>query len=529
MRRIGAVSLPPKGSAQREAAEQILAPSLTPARKRELKRRAKEAFYNVVAQTHNGAPLPAPETLREFLQEYSGRAAKHGLHSLPLSFNVGEAFYDYDPRLNAFFLLPEHDQACQLVDLLDIYTSTRITPSLDVAAESMNENEIYSFSFIDSPCFSLTGKDGTFSIRAMNITRRGNQISIILTAGDHQAPKYPALAGSQEINTSPPPVWKEGIRPEPSLKPGEVFLDGQKGVLRALFFSRIDISSGIRERSTYLRDHGNNYIVSTDDAGAYEDVLTGELMMDGESIEKNAAEVRALGTLAEVSTFACYAPWCFQQRHDPAQAEQHPTRLRREWPAIVTQGNDKFVSQKNRRFMRPVYVLPPNRGVVAASVELPRLRVERRGYWKKLAPSAAGTDRNGVATLGKTWVDEIASWTESAPQRVDINTSLPTGKDPGFIYVLRCAAHAPDVFKIGLTRRTVTERARELGGHTGAPDAMLEVISYPVGDCASVEAAVHKQLADYRLKKEREFFHAPLTLILATIVRAVEAMAGSEA
>lgn len=522
MKRIGAVAIPPKGTIQRERVERMLAAQNSPARKREMKRLFNVAANNVEAQALNGAPLPAPDTLREFLLEYSGRAMRHGLYSFPLSFNVGEAFYEYDPKLNSFDLLRERDCACRFVDLLEVYTSLIDLPPLESVASQLPDGEICSFSFVDSPCYTLTGGDGEYSVRAASIVRRSNQVSIIITAGDHQAPEMSQLNAAPAAKA---PVWKEGVTADPLLKRERVSLDGQVGVLRAVFLTRIDTTSGQRERTTYLRDYGDHYAVSTDDTRSYVDILTGELMADPELIEKEAQVARSLCTLTDVSTLMCYAMWCIEKHRHALLMERHPTRLRREWPRVVARGDDKFIARRNRHFTRNVEVLAgqADPATVVRSVRLPRLRIEHRGYWKRLADGDVGMDRNGRTIAGKTWVQEAMSWYEGGTDIVNVKESLPQGADPGYVYVLRCAAHVKDLYKVGLTRRTVGERAVELSSHTGVPDVFHVIASYPAGDCRSVEALIHQSLGEYRLRNTREFFLAPLTLILAVIGQVLEA------
>jgi hypothetical protein len=93
---------------------------------------------------------------------------------------------------------------------------------------------------------------------------------------------------------------------------------------------------------------------------------------------------------------------------------------------------------------------------------------------------------------------------------------------PGWVYILTNPA-MPGLVKIGMTGRTPSQRIAELTRATGVPSPFEVVWSAPVSDCAWVEAAVHRLLADRRVSAGREFFRADVALARKT----VEAAAGS--
>ena len=108
----------------------------------------------------------------------------------------------------------------------------------------------------------------------------------------------------------------------------------------------------------------------------------------------------------------------------------------------------------------------------------------------------------------------MADFTRPAP--------VVAGPDPGIVYIMRSAAHALEVYKIGLTRRTATERAKDLSYETGVPLPFGVLAQWEVGDCAGIEALIHERLAAYRVNERREFFRHPLRTIVALINSVVE-------
>jgi T5orf172 domain len=166
------------------------------------------------------------------------------------------------------------------------------------------------------------------------------------------------------------------------------------------------------------------------------------------------------------------------------------------------------------------------RGVAdGTEIKPPEMAFQSGGYWKPLMPSEIGQDKDGTPIVGRSWVTRTENWSASKPQAFLLTRPVPpvTGPDAGIIYVMRSDAHALEVYKIGLTRRTAGERSRELSSATGVPLPFGILAQWDVGDCAGVEAAVHEKLRAYRVSDRREFFRLPLRSIVAVINSVVEA------
>lgn len=184
-------------------------------------------------------------------------------------------------------------------------------------------------------------------------------------------------------------------------------------------------------------------------------------------------------------------------------------------------------------FEREVYTLrtqqPDVSGIVLPVLEL---KVETEGYWEKLPFGSYGEGSEGERVLGRTWVRKTLSKRQSniASLTIACEDSAHHGvviqPDPGFIYVLRNAAHQIDIFKIGLTRRNVGTRASELSHGTGIPDHFLVVQSWWVPDVVYAESRVHKILDEFRLRDQREFFRAEYSTIRSAIDLVVNELSG---
>ena len=99
---------------------------------------------------------------------------------------------------------------------------------------------------------------------------------------------------------------------------------------------------------------------------------------------------------------------------------------------------------------------------------------------------------------------------------------------PGWLYAARQEFRPDDFFKVGYTTRNPRERVRQLNDQAKAVTAAVGrfsvVYSRQVARSQSAEARVFEKLAAYRVSTHREFFQAPLELI----VQAIEAAASME-
>lgn len=79
----------------------------------------------------------------------------------------------------------------------------------------------------------------------------------------------------------------------------------------------------------------------------------------------------------------------------------------------------------------------------------------------------------------------------------------------GWIYILS-TREQPEVLKIGRTDRSVADRVREINSATGVlvPWAARRV--YRVRNAQEAEAEIHRRLAEYRIRMDRQFFEMPI-------------------
>ena len=78
----------------------------------------------------------------------------------------------------------------------------------------------------------------------------------------------------------------------------------------------------------------------------------------------------------------------------------------------------------------------------------------------------------------------------------------------GWVYILS-RKDEPDILKIGITTRSVTERVKEINSASGVLRPYSARSVYEVENAKEAEKIVFKLLADYRIREDREFFQIP--------------------
>jgi hypothetical protein len=96
----------------------------------------------------------------------------------------------------------------------------------------------------------------------------------------------------------------------------------------------------------------------------------------------------------------------------------------------------------------------------------------------------------------------------------------------GWIYILS-SREFPDLLKIGMTTRTVEQRANEINAATGVAVPFGVRRCWRVTNPAIAEKAVHRALEPCRLRNDREFFKTDFK-IAAKIAHAAISSTGLE-
>ena len=157
-----------------------------PRYRRELKEAGRRAEGTHKVVEVNGAGLPADSGIREFLSEYNRRTANYGLHYLPSSFNIFEAFISYMPKYGVFVPLEEVDHVCSLRGFLDHQACTN-SQSPESELKRLAENKIFNFSFTEEAgTWVLEEAAERFVVCSFSMVRHGDELTVMSLAGLEQ-------------------------------------------------------------------------------------------------------------------------------------------------------------------------------------------------------------------------------------------------------------------------------------------------------------------------------------------------------
>lgn len=532
IKEIGRFAIPPIGTPERAILDELYKTKGSDIEiKNHVKRLFDEAQKCIITQVENGAGFPIDKLLRYFLSEFNSRNMNHGLYSMPTSFNVMEAFYKFIPEYNIFKIFKEKDSLLSFIEFLDYVTEPEFNePFIDII-QYTEEERIYSYNITNNlDDFVFSSENGTeFVLGGASIIRHGNEITVLLLAGE----KNDLLQLAEDltdIEVEDIVPGKEWIVPSKNRKREPIALFNDERYLQVLAITRIDIETLTTDSRYLLKDYGDSYEILTDDVSSFLN-YKGEFIKPEYEVEikKFSQRIEEFSALFEMCKSIMYLPSYFENYSELIVEERHKTKFGQRSKKERLELKNKLLGLEERVQYRNVTVL--NREIErqpdTTKYHAPDIKIQTTGYWKKLSNGKIGTDKQGREIHGRTWVEKTITWFETDSTRnVTIRRNFGEkekieGGKQGLIYVMRSAAHAKNIFKIGLTTRTSEERSEELTRTTASPDDFLVVQDWEVVDCEKAEKLIHEYLAPYRVNPKREFFKAPYKEIVRIIDKVI--------
>jgi hypothetical protein len=540
---MGLFSPPPDGTRDRELFNQWAAEmDKDPSFQAELKRTYRTATTIVSAQNDNGAGLLLDSQIREFALEYNGRSFQHGLRSLPSSFNVTEAFLEYDPLYALFRIREEKDHLCSFLEFLDYATSAECDNDIKAIVDYTQDGVIYSYNFTNRlGDFTFNDNEGReYGLSGFSIIRHRDELNIMAIVGELTNLEQETQKIREMVSLGGTPVrGREQIRPAKDKKPRAEPVPLNENFWRLLVLARLDLDRITYDARYLLRDAGDRYIVETDDLASLMDERIPTIENYEEVLKKSASAIESRRAIFEICNTLLLLPRYFDHYADLIIYERHPTKLQSRRETKTSRKSNRLLSMRERIKYRLVSLL--NRKITRLPdytvYKAPDVRVEVSGFWQHLPSTRLGTDKHGNPIHGKTWVEKTLTWVDSGEYEGSIQvathntgkkvsaTTKGAGTDSpnfGYIYVMRSAAHERDIFKIGRTVRASDIRADELSRETGAADKFLVAQDFEVSDCVLAESMIHERLAQYRFNPAREFFKAPYKTIVQVIDEVIQ-------
>lgn len=475
-------------------------------------------------QLNNGLDTTNENTLRYYLMEFTGRFLQYGLKSLPASYNSLEPFFRFNIHHSIIQLNAEEESyAVSLIDFLDFVTDKDFSLDDINFFENISENVIYHFSFpsdFSEINFSNNGKE--FAIGSLSLIRRGSEVSLLMQAGEsydeEEAKKYFEKITKQWINEAYSPVKKEiKLDLNDGNEPKVVNFENRQDLWKYNIGILLDLDQMTFDIRYVARDDNVSFKVLTDDF--YTLSLSLKKISEEQFQEHYANQLKELSNFDAVFDFAKYClalPYYIFENESKLIAVTYETNLNSIIKGPLSKKKFSSVPSIYKVFSKHLYYLESNTQAVIKSEELKdnSFNIEKSGYWKLLEMNEEGFDKKGKKIIGKTWVE-----------RNDVYFTSPKGitkiqraekfltPNAGYIYIMRQAAFEENIFKVGLTRRDVEKRKKELS-KTSSPDKFFVINSYLTKDCVEAEKEIHKKLEKYRLTSRREFFRCDLRIIM---------------
>jgi len=466
------------------------------------------------AQYLSNCDFITENSLRHFLAEFNNRAWKYGLRSMPVMFNIMEAFFNYRKPEIYFELIEEENYLISFFDFIDYITSREFDDNKNLIDENITSDIIYNFN-VGKDLEEIKFKndaDEEFIVAGVSIIRRENEITVLMLTGKKKTENLSIDKDSFKFDTHNPNKSEIIDEIKETLKTEEIeyeYLDEDKKFIKVLVAARIDLATMTIDARYVAEETNLMFNVVTDEIDGFlkenGDFISEELKT---AYENSREKIEGFNPIFEVIKLSLYLPYFFNSKEDAIVEEVLDTKFKKQFSSPLTKRkfNNVFgfkASTKSLYSIDTDNVLSPDKIKLRDDL----FKVQTDGYWKKLGLDEIGLDKKGNPIHGRTWVNQNLSWFEAKEEDLVVEkvTELFKGKNAGFIYILRNPTMDKNIFKIGLTRNEVDDRVNQLS-KTSVPDKFYKSQEWNVKDCVKAEKEIHSRLNDYRVDPRREFF-----------------------
>lgn len=505
--------------------DHFLKNSESPKRKKEIKKKYNKAMSVVSTQLHNGIELLQDKELRSFLMEFNDRTWKYGFSALPAAFNILEGFFKWHKKYFFFELYEEQEHLFSTYDFFDFVTSNECSNNLDYFKDNVDDDLIYSYNILNNikDLTFLNNDSKEYVIGGVSFIKRNSEIFLLAVVGE--------LGDLTRITAELPEIdlsqGRSYIKPAEGLERKAEALLGLNDVWKVNIYAKIDVESMTIENRYIQKDVGTSYHTITDDINCFGTVIEDSNKFI-EFMKSQLQTINEYQPLFDAVYHLLHLPQYFDHYDENILYEDHPT-------ALFDQKRGRFKKPKlsSNHFYKTKEAWILDRKIAADFenniLDKIQLKFETEGYWKNLEPGKIGIGKNGDPIHNRTWVSKTLDWHELDTNTIDttkVNISEGIDRNEGFIYLVRNAAHDDNIFKIGLTTKTVEERMKGLNG-TSSPDNFLIVHRWRANNCRVAEKIIHSKLSKYRLNPKREFFRIDLELAVVTITETINELNNS--
>lgn len=475
----------------------------------------KEAVNTLQVQDANKIGKGIENEIRFYLREFNSRSWEHGHRSMPLMFNVLEAFFNLEKRTNSWILLDEENYEISFFEFIDYYTSKNFEFNLKYYLDNFEEDLIYHFHVEDDlkKITFRTTQNIEFVIAGVSLVRRGDEISMLFLTGEITDTEM-ITKGLEPLKDSCQIKGKENIKPNKDFVTEAVKLNDDPALWKTLIACRIDLETETIDIRYVAKDRGDSYIIATDDYVGF--MLNGTWIDDSsEKLFKiSLKEIENYSPIFELAKVVLYLPMYFNDNQESIFDEECKTNLNTLIKSPIDKRKFSNVKSKYKIRTRHIWKLE------SINIDFPdsmilrdeNFKIETKGYYQAIDPEKIGMDKKGRPIKGRNWISQTTSFYEPSNSYLIIEKTSDKsykGKNAGTIYIMRNASFEKNIFKIGLTTKTTKERASQLS-NTSVPDNFNIINEWNVKDCRIAEKEIHEILKEYRINPNREFFRIEL-------------------
>lgn len=500
-----------------------------------IKNKLKTAHDTLTCQNANGLQFVNEKEVRHYLREFNQRSWQAGLLSMPAMFNVMESFFNYNRDLIYFELLDEESYISSLYDFLD-YLTTGNTLDENNPIDSIEKDIIYHINFPQSEeNISFNTEDGkTYIVGNASIIRRGDEATVVMYCGQvvEEKDDLESLVGSRQTfeemdKTVQKNPRKKGLVSHAQRKLEIVKFMDQEDLWATTFATRIDLLKETIDLRFIARDLGNSYEIRTDDLSAIVG-LKGKFPNpeQQEAFTAQYQEVEDAGPIFELAKMLLYFPHYIDVKENENDLSEMlvTTGLNEVIKGPIGKRKFSKISSKFKKFSTPVYMVNSNNNPISREgikIRDDRYTIEKNGYWKKIGLDEHGSDKDGNPILGRTWVEETQVYYKNLNSETQAKIVRRfTNEESGYIYIMRKPMMEEGVCKIGLTKRSIEERRKELSS-TNTLESFQVVHGIETVDCRKAERAIHKDLDEYRISDRKEFFNVDIQYAISVVNKIV--------
>lgn len=484
----------------------------------EIKEFSKKSFEKVTrsleSQDLSSCDFITENSLRYYLTEFNSRAWKHGLRSMPMMFNIMEAFFNYIKPEIYFELIEEENYLISFFDFIDFVTSKEFKDKKELIDENLTSDIIYNFN-VGKDLQEIKFKTDTgeeFIVAGVSIIRRNNEVTVLMITGRKKTGEISidkSMFVSQTDNPNKTAIYEEAKETLKDTNFEYEYIDEDKEYIKVLVASRIDLETMTIDARYIAEETNLMFNVVTDEIDGFLDHKGDFMSEDLKKAYLNSKEkIEEFSAIFEVIKLSLYLPCFFNMNEENIIEESLETKLKDKFKSPITRRKYSDVFGK-RFFTKPLYSVDANNIFSPDTIKLrdDLFKVQSSGYWKNLSLDEIGIDKKGNPIHGRTWVNQSLSWFEAKEDDliVEKKIDLFEGENAGFIYILRNPTMESNIFKIGLTRNDVAERVKQLS-KTSVPDKFYKSQEWNVKDCVVAEKEIHKRLTEFRVDPRREFF-----------------------